>query len=246
VRLRNKALVAAAVAATFGLATALAAAQDHETAPAAAEQHEAPALEHTEGAGAGHPGAENGAAHEGAHEAEHGPAPLNFGDVFDKKRPALIAILINFGLLVGLYYALGKKSIAEGLRQRRVTIGKDIEDAQRMLKEAQERAKKYQGDLKNVDVDAATAKTALIAAGKGEVERALSDAEEKAERMKRDAERLVEQERKQLREDLHRETVDLAVDHAEKLLERSVTAEDHQRFAEDLLNELAAVPRGAA
>lgn len=230
----KKRSLAIAIAATFVFATAIAAAQEH-----GGTTH-----------GPAHGGAaentsagphEAGESHEGA-EHEHGPAPLNLTDIGDKHRPALIAILVNFGILVSLYYYLGKKPIAEALRQRRITIGKDIEDAQKMLEEAKERAKKYQGDLKNADVDAATAKNALVTAGKGEVERMIADAQEKAERMKRDAERLVEQERKQAQEDLLRETVDLAVDHATKLLEKNVTAEDHQRFAQDLLAELAKRP----
>ncbi|HEY8079504.1 MAG TPA: ATP synthase F0 subunit B, partial [Labilithrix sp.] len=88
-------------------------------------------------------------------EGHHKKKDLNVADIFDKERPALVALLINFGLLVGLYYTLGRKPIAEALKQRKTTIGKDIEEAQKMLDEALERAKKYQGDLKNVDTDAA-------------------------------------------------------------------------------------------
>jgi F-type H+-transporting ATPase subunit b len=221
------AIVATAVAAimlTFG---ALAWAQEH------GEHGAAPA---------------NGEEHAAAGE-HHGSKELNLTDVMDKERPAIIALLINFGLLVGLYYTMGKKPIAEALKQRKITIAKEIEEARKMLEEAEERAKKYQGDLKNADADAADAKAALIAAGKGEVDRMLLEAQEKAERMKRDAERLVEQERKQVHEDLLRETVDLAVVEAMKVLERSVTPDDHARLAQDLLTELAARPatqRGAS
>ncbi len=191
---------------------------------------------------AGHGGGEHAAGEHGGHHTKE----LNVADIFDKERPALVALLINFGLLVGLYYTMGKKPIAEALKQRKVTVGKEIEDAQKMLEEAQERAKKYQGDLKNADTDAAMAKTALVAAAKGEVEHVLADANEKAERMKRDAERLVEQERKQVREDLLRETVDLSVAEAMKVLERAVTPEDHQRLAQDLLRELSSRPAARA
>jgi F-type H+-transporting ATPase subunit b len=178
----------------------------------------------------------------------HGPAPINWTDLGDTHRPAFIALLVNFGLLVGLYYTLGKKPIAEGLKQRRVTIGKDIEEAKKMLAEASERAEKYQADLKNADADAATAKAGLVASAKGEVEHVLSEAAERAERMKRDADRLIDQERKQLRQDLLMETIDRSVTEAEKLLQNSTTAEDHARLADDLLGELAKIPaaRGAA
>lgn len=180
---------------------------------------------------------------EGGHDAvHHGPDPINWTDISDKRRPAFIALLVNFGLLAALYFYLGRKPITEGLKQRRINIGKDIEEARKMLDEAKERAKKYQADLKNADADAATAKAALITAGKGEIERLLLETEERAERMKRDAERLVEQERKQLQQDLLIETVNLAVDQAQKLLERGSTPEDHARLANELLQELARKP----
>ena len=141
-----------------------------------------------------------------------------------------------------LYYMLGKKPVANALKQRRVTIGKEIDEAQKLLDEAKERAKKYQGNLKEVEVDAATAKAALIASGKGEVERLLTEAQEKSDRMKRDAERLVEQERKAVHQDILEETIDLATREAAQLLQKAVTADDHARLAQDLLLELARRP----
>jgi F-type H+-transporting ATPase subunit b len=176
----------------------------------------------------------------------HGPEAINWSDIEDHHRPAFIALVVNFGVLFVGYYLLGKKPISEALKQRRVTIGKAIEDAQAMLGEAKERAKKYQADLKNADTDAADAKTALIAAGKGEVERMLLEANEKAERMKRDADRLVEQERKQVQHDLLLETIDKAMGEAARTLEKTVTAEDHARLADDLLKELAGKPSSHA
>jgi len=219
--------------------------------------------QHGEGEPPAHPTEHGGAAAKGAHgeehgahdehgahgEGHHGPAPMNLFDISDKSRPALISLFINFGILAALYYTLGKKPVTDGLKQRRANIGKAIEEAQSMLAEAKERAKKYQADLKEADTHAETAKNALIVAGRGEADRLLSEAEEKAERMKRDAERLVEQERKQLQQDLLVETVNLAVTQAQKILESSASPEDHNRLANELLAELAkkpAAPRVAA
>jgi F-type H+-transporting ATPase subunit b len=217
-------------------------ADPHSAAPRGASPAQG---EHAESAGHG---AEGGHGAQAGHGAGHGPAPINWTDLSDPQRPAFIALLVNFGLLAALYYTLGKKPITDGLKQRRINIGKDIEEASKMLGEAKERAKKYQADLKNADVDAATAKSALVTAGKGELERLLSDTEERGERMKRDAERLVEQERKQLEHDLLVETVNVAVAAAQKLLERTATPEDHVRLANELLAELQkkpATPRAA-
>lgn len=181
----------------------------------------------------------------GAHHLEG----INWTDVLDKKKPAFAALVINLGILLTLYYWLGKKPVAEALKQRRVNIGKDIDDAERMLKEAEERAKLHQASLKNVEADAETAQTALVTAGKGEVQRMLEDAQERSQRMKRDAERLVEQERKQMRQDLLVETIELAAGSAESMLRKQATPQDHERLAEELLSELSKMPaaaRGAA
>lgn len=222
-------LVALLVVAFAFLTTALAVAQEH----AAPGEHAAAPSEHAA------PGEHASEAHGGGH---HGPEPLNVGDIFDKRRPALVALFLNFGVLMTLYYVLGKKPIASALKQRRVSIGKEIDEAQALLAEAKERAKKYQGDLKNAEVDAATAKASLISSGKGEVERLLTDAKEKSERMRREAGRLVEQERSAVHAQLLAETIELAGRQASEILQRAVTADDHVRLAQDLLLELARRP----
>lgn len=239
-RQKIRILFAAGLVSAAALLTTVAFAQGHDEpsqAPTGAAQEPSAAGEH----GAAHAD-DHGAGHADAHGGHHGPAPMNWTDLSDKSRPAFIALLINFGVLAALYYTMGKKPVAEGLKQRRINIGKDIEEASKMLAEAKERAKKYQADLKNADADAETAKAALVTAGKGEADRLLVDAEERAERMKRDAERLVEQEKKQLEHDLLLETIELAVTQAHQVLERSATPEDHARLANELLAELAKKP----
>jgi F0F1-type ATP synthase membrane subunit b/b' len=244
VRSRKLLLACFAIAIAVALPTGrLALAQEHATpghAPpahgAAAPPHEGEPAAHETPATAGH--GEHAAA--GGHG--HGPEELNWTDIWDKRRPAVIALFLNFGVLMTLYYMLGKKPLASALKQRRVTIGKEIDEAQKLLAEAKERAKKYQADLKNAEVDAATAKASLVASGKGEVERLLADAHDKAERMKRDADRLVEQERSAVHAQLLAETVERAGREAAQLLQTSVTADDHARLAQDLLLELARRP----
>jgi F-type H+-transporting ATPase subunit b len=238
---RARLVLAGFVLAIVGMTTALAVAQEHggehATPPAAGH----PATESpTNHGGEGTPAhADEHAEHAGGH---HGPEALNWGDVMDAKRPAVIALFINFGVLMTLYYMLGKKPVANALKQRRVTIGKEIDEAQKLLDEAKERAKKYQGNLKDAEVDASTAKASLVASGKGEVERLLVDAREKSERMKRDADRLVEQERKAVHQSILEETIELATREAAQMLQKAVTADDHARLAQDLLVELARRP----
>jgi F0F1-type ATP synthase membrane subunit b/b' len=191
------------------------------------------------------------AAEEGKQEAEgeeaegEGPAPMNWTE-FGSKTPPFVAMLINFGVLAAAYYLLGKRGVVEGLQARRDHIAKDIEDAQRMKHEAEERAKVYQQKLATLEQEMRTARDSLVRAGEAEQERIVRDAEAKAERMRKDAEFLVEQEIKQIRGDLLREAVEAAVAAAESLLKARVTPADHERLAEDYLADLGRSKTAAA
>ena len=66
----------------------------------------------------------------------------------------------------------------------------------------------------------------------------LREAEERAARMQRDAQLLLEQEQRQMRNDLQRETVDLAALRAEEILQSAITQADHERLADEVLKEL--------
>jgi F0F1-type ATP synthase membrane subunit b/b' len=165
------------------------------------------------------------------------PAPFNWTE-FGQETAPYIAMLINFGILAAGYYLLGKRPIAEGLQARRDAIAKDIEDAQRMKEEAEERAKIYQAKLELLQEEVVAAREALVRSGEAERDRIVRDAESKAERMRKDAEFLVEQELKQIRLDLWRDAVDAAVVAAEELLKKRVTPADQERLAEDYLADL--------
>jgi F-type H+-transporting ATPase subunit b len=185
-----------------------------------------------------HPAEATSSAHQ-EHEEGEGPASINWTE-FGGETPPYIAMLINFGILAAGYYLLGKRPVAAALQDRRTSIAKEIEEAQRMKAEAEGRAKVYQAKLESLEQEVHTAREGLIRAGEAERDRIVAEAEAKAERMRKDAEFLVAQELKQIRQDLLHDTVEAAVTAAEELLRRRVTAADHERLAEDYLADLGA------
>jgi ATP synthase F0 subunit b len=179
-------------------------------------------------------------------ESDHAPKPINWTNFSNHEQPPLAFMIVNFLVLIGIYYKYGKTPISEGLRSRRATIAREIEEAQRMRKEAEARAKKYQEKLNHLEAELRETRESLKAAGEGERDRIVREAEEKAARMEKDAKFLVEQELKQLRTELTREAVETAVAAAEELLRKRITASDQERLAEDYLAQLAAKrPSGA-
>ncbi len=149
-------------------------------------------------------------------------------------------MFLNLVVLLGIYYKFGKGPISEGLKNRRATVAREIEEAQRMQKEAEARAAKYQEKLSHLEAELKETRESLIAAGEAERDRLVREAEEKAARMEKDATFLVEQELKQLRAELTREAVESAVFAAEELLKKRITSSDQERLAEDYLSQLAA------
>jgi F-type H+-transporting ATPase subunit b len=176
----------------------------------------------------------------GEAEHEHGLKDINWFDITNTKQPPYIAMLFNFALLIWIYVRFGKKPIQEGLQSRRDDIAKEIEEAQRMKKEAKQRAKKYQALLAGLTDELETTKQALVEAGKSDKERIVREAEEKAVRMRKDAAFMLDQEVRQMKVDLVKETVDMAISAAEELLKKRITQADQERLADEFLMQLAA------
>jgi len=175
-------------------------------------------------------------------EEEPPPAPFKFFDtqILNNKQPPYAAVLLNFVLLALIYYRFGKKPIAEALKERKHSIASAIENAQKILREAKQRSKRYRAKLEQVDADMDEAKQSLASTGEGEAHALFANAEEKAKRIARDAQFLLEQEKKQTQIDLLRATVEDATKQAEALLRSNVTSQDHERLAEEFLKQLEA------
>jgi F-type H+-transporting ATPase subunit b len=186
------------------------------------------------------PKAEEAEHAEQAEEEEHAPKPVNWIDFSNKSQPPWAFMFVNLLVLLGIYYKYGKGPISEGLKSRRATVAREIEEAKRMQQEAEARAAKYQEKLSHLEAELAETRESLQAAGEGERDRLVREAEEKARRMEKDAAFLVEQELKTLRADLTREAVEIAVAAAEELLRKRITSSDQERLAEDYLAQLAA------
>jgi F0F1-type ATP synthase membrane subunit b/b' len=179
----------------------------------------------------GHEAPDHGTNANAKEAEEETPEAINWFDFTNKKQPPYAAMFVNFGILALLYYYFGKKPVAEALVKHRASVAKEIEEAQRMKHEAEARAKTYQAKLKDLESELSQTKLALEEAGKGERDRIIKEAEEKASRMQKDAAFMLEQEAKQAR-------LAKALAAAEELLKRRVTASDQERLAEEFLTSL--------
>jgi F-type H+-transporting ATPase subunit b len=151
---------------------------------------------------------------------------------------AIVASFVNFFVLIGLFVFLFKGKLTEFLKERRAQIEVELNEAARLRAEAEAKHKEYSERMAKLDQELAQIKRDMIAAGEKERDRIVAEAEEKASRMRKEAEFIIEQQAKQLREDLKRETSEAAIHAAEQLLVKATTSFDQQRLAQEYLAAL--------
>jgi F-type H+-transporting ATPase subunit b len=157
--------------------------------------------------------------------------------------PPLGALLLNAGILFALLYHFGRRPIAEALKRRRQNIMHGMDEAARMREEAEDRLEDYEEKLERIDEDIKRVKREMREVGEQERERILKEARERHVRMERDTRLLVEQEMKEARDLLLRETVRAAVSAAEERLAQQITPADQQRLADEYLAAVKSTAR---
>jgi F-type H+-transporting ATPase subunit b len=146
--------------------------------------------------------------------------------------------LVNFGALVLLIAWVIRKKGNPALAERRRQVEAELEEAQRLRAEAEKRHMETATRLEKLDQEMVQIRAEMIKAGEAERDRIVAQAEEKAARMRKDTSFLIEQQMKQLREDLIREAANAAVSAAQDLLQKSTTDSDQDRLAEAYLARL--------
>jgi F-type H+-transporting ATPase subunit b len=152
--------------------------------------------------------------------------------------PPLLGALINLAVVAFILMRFGKKPIMDALAHRKKTIMQDIDAAAALRADAEKRLKSYEKQLARIADRRKELQEEYSSQWEAERQRILKEAEEKASRLRRDAEFRVAQELKQAQADLLRESVDAAVASAEELLKSRVGAADHERLANDYLTNI--------
>ena len=193
-----------------------------------AEHHEAG--EHQEAVA--HEVAEDAEGH-GDHD-EHGE--LTFVGVLTNME--FIGAVVNFTALLVLFAWVIRKKGNPALAEKRKQVEAELAEAQRLRAEAESRHMETQTRLERLDQEMVSLRGEMVKAGEAERDRIVAAAEEKAARIRKDTNFLIEQQIKQLRQDLTREASAAAVAAAQELLADTTTEDDQDRLAEAYLDRL--------
>lgn len=147
--------------------------------------------------------------------------------------------IVSFAILFFILYKYAFPPLLKMLEEREQKIKDSLDEAERHRSEAERILREYEAKLAAASKEAET----ILAAARERAQRLLEENEQRmtaeAERIKGDALREIEQERRRAVQEIRSQTTDLALMVAEQVLQRSVTDADHRRLAEETLAALS-------
>lgn len=147
--------------------------------------------------------------------------------------------IVNFAIFVAVLVVVLRKPLANFLRGRKESIAKEMEDAQKLLENAQKHHAEITARLDRLENELATVREQIRKEGEAEGERIMERARQAAERIRREADFQAEQEVKMAKMELREEAARLAVKLAEEALEKAISDADRERLINEFITEVA-------
>jgi F-type H+-transporting ATPase subunit b len=151
--------------------------------------------------------------------------------------------VVSFAVLLWVLWKFAFPPILDTLEARERKIRESLEQAERHRVEAEHKLREYEAKLAAAAKDA----EALLAAARERAQRVLEENEQRlqaeAERIKGDAQREIDQERRKAIQKIRNQTTDLALLVAEKVVGRSLSDADHRRLADEALQAVSDASR---
>lgn len=148
--------------------------------------------------------------------------------------------ILSFGILFWVLYKFALPPILDTLEIRERKIRESLDQAEQSRATAEQKLKEYETKLQLAAKEA----EALMVEAKQKAQRLLDENQQRlradSERIKEEATQDIERERRKAVQDIKDQTADLAILVAEKVIGRSLSDDDHRRFAKEALAEVAA------
>ena len=152
---------------------------------------------------------------------------------------------INLFLLVALLTYLLRSKIRDALANRAVGVGKDIDNSNRLRKDATQRFEEVESRLDGFEKELSQMRADAEVDASNEHVAILARAEEDAARIAEAAQRSIRDEADRARQALRREVAVLSIDLAREKLSSAVNAGDQDRLAGDFIDTVKG-PSGAS
>ena len=147
--------------------------------------------------------------------------------------------VLSFAILFFVLYKFAFPGILGALEDREKKIKDSLDQADRHRSEAERTLKEYEAKLSMAAKEA----EGILAAAKERAQRLMEENEQRmtveAERIKGEATREIDHERRKAIQDIRAQTTELALMVAEKVVLRSLNEADNRKFADEALEALS-------
>lgn len=150
----------------------------------------------------------------------------------------LLIQVVNFLILIAVLYKFLYKPLTQFLATRADGIKHSLEEAKAARETAAQAQKEYEAQILATRREAAAMRESAIREVEEERQRLLKISREEAARLVTEAKAQIEQEVKKAKVELRAEVVGLSLGVAERVIARSLTADDHRRLAEQVVAEI--------
>jgi F-type H+-transporting ATPase subunit b len=147
--------------------------------------------------------------------------------------------ILSFGILLWVLYKFALPPILETLETRERKIREAIDQAEQNRAAAERRLKEYEAKLQNAGIEVET----ILSEAKKKAQRLLDENEQRlraeSQRIKEETTQEIERERRKAIQDIQNQTAELVILVAEKVIGRSLSNDDQQRFTQEALAAVA-------
>lgn len=149
-----------------------------------------------------------------------------------------LVIFVSFIILLYIINKFAAGPILSMMEKREQHITKQLDDSQLALTQAQSHEKEAKEIVKNAQITANDILVSTKQAAAKHKETVLAQTQEEIEQMKHDAKEAIEQERLDMLEQLQTQVGEMSVALAQKIIQRELKQEDHQRLIDDFIEGL--------
>jgi len=148
--------------------------------------------------------------------------------------------ILSFGILLWVLYKYAFPPILETLETRERKIRDSLDQAEQNRVAAERKLKEYEAKLQLAAKEVET----ILAEAKQQAQRLLDENEQRlraeSQRIKEETTQDIDRERRKAIQDIKTQSAELALLVAEKVIGRSLSDDDHRRFAQEALAAVAA------
>jgi F-type H+-transporting ATPase subunit b len=151
---------------------------------------------------------------------------------------SLILKFFNFFVLVGLLIYFVGKPLKAYLLKRHNTVKTQLEETEKVLKDAQTLRAQYQERLDKLDGEIEVFKKETMQQAEAEKKKIIEEAHAFAERIREQARLTAEQENKDMARKIKEGISRLTMEKAQQLITEKITQSDHDKLVEEFIVKL--------